>query len=297
LGLIVWMGFRFANPWNPPALFTMPTTALSVLLVTIIAPVYSDRAEGIFYLMRSQGLMTSSYIFGTTLYGFCVALVYYTLVLVGFYATYIFRGPTPCHYSSTGSSCYYDCGRYSHPVGESSEIFFDAEYKGNLVSLRATRSPGGLGMILGIVLVGSLTVPGVVMATAYLPGYRLPLTFVGFLSIMFGVYPLIHTLLPLSPDRVESCLKDMNSDACLWAFNEKNATTDFLNCAGQTVNPYSLSSFCVPSRASLLPQFGIFQTLSMTYFAQVKFESDPPGFVEEVLIPSIQGANCKGNTC
>jgi hypothetical protein len=296
LGLIVWMGFRFANPWNPPALFTMPTTALSVLLVTIIAPVYSDRAEGIFYLMRSQGLLTSSYIFGTTLYGFCVALVYYTLVLVGFYATYIFREPTVCNYNSTDSSCY-ENGRFRHPLAESSGIFFDAEYMGEFVSLTATRSPGGLGMILGIALVGSLTVPGVVMATAYLPGHRLPLVFVGFLSIMLGVYPLIHTLLRLSPDREESCLKDMDFDACEWAFNEKNATTDFLNCVGQTVYANSFSSFCVPSHASLLPQFGIFQTLSMTYFAQMKFESDPPGFVEEVLIPSIQGANCKGSTC
>ena len=299
LATTILVGLAYANAWNPISLFTVPTISLSVLVVTVIAPVYADRADGMFYLMCSQGLMESSYILGVVIYSFSVALIYNVLVLAGMYATPIFRAPHICGEED------YDCwGKFGERqyVWEPANIYgWEDVYKGSNVELSAVRSPSGFGMVFGVAFVSALIIPGTVLASSYLPGYRLPMVFVALAAIMFSVWPVIQTLVPQSEEQFIACLNSTNpNNVCDGAFNPTNADYHFLNCVGFGVNgDQSYRSFCIPPSAGLLPQFGIFQSLSMAYMSDIRFIAEPPGYIEDKLIPAIDalGGKCKGDTC
>ena len=52
------------------------------------------------------------------------------------------------------------------------------------------------------------------------------------------------------------------------------------------------NSLCIPAYAAILPQFGVFQTLAMALMSDIKFTSQPEGYVSEVLMPSMSGTDC-----
>jgi hypothetical protein len=67
-----------------------------------------------------------------------------------------------------------------------------------------------------------------------------------------------------------------------------------LNCVGFIINqPQTL---CTPSYTALLPQYGLFQMLSMSLTSDLVFFTDPAAFTE-VLISSIEGGKCSGDKC
>jgi hypothetical protein len=43
-----------------------PVNFLSLMLVNLVSPIYVDRNLSLFYLMRTQGLLKTSYILGTS---------------------------------------------------------------------------------------------------------------------------------------------------------------------------------------------------------------------------------------
>lgn len=74
--------------------------------------------------------------------------------------------------------------------------------------------------------------------------------------------------------------------------------TAFLDCVGLDANYKSIGSLCIPLFAAILPQFGRFQTLMMTLLSEIVLESDPPEYVQQVLIPALgDSVDCSGNTC
>ena len=67
----------------------------------------------------------------------------------------------------------------------------------------------------------------------------------------------------------------------------------FMNCHGFVGAPI----LCTPAYASLLPQYGILQLLSLALISDIKFTSDVPGYIEKDFLPNFEGLNCKGNVC
>ena len=63
-----------------------------------------------------------------------------------------------------------------------------------------------------------------------------------------------------------NCINNITPDACsqqtFIPFTTDTVDEDFLDCVGIQIN--QLQSLCIPPYAGLLPQFGLFQMLSMT---------------------------------
>jgi hypothetical protein len=71
----------------------------------------------------------------------------------------------------------------------------------------------------------------------------------------------------------------------------------FLDCVGLEANYKSIGSLCIPRTATILPQFGLFQTLMTTLLSWIVFLSDPPENVQQVRIPALSDSvECSGNT-
>merc|ERR1719401_2786282 len=71
----------------------------------------------------------------------------------------------------------------------------------------------------------------------------------------------------------------------------------FVECLGwQMANPLV---YCTPSYTSLLPQFGLFNTLSLTMFSDIVFYSEPSSFAGDTFVPVLvaAGAVCSGTRC
>eukprot|EP00339_Tiarina_fusa_P012759 CAMPEP_0117055772 /NCGR_PEP_ID=MMETSP0472-20121206/38691_1 /TAXON_ID=693140 ORGANISM="Tiarina fusus, Strain LIS" /NCGR_SAMPLE_ID=MMETSP0472 /ASSEMBLY_ACC=CAM_ASM_000603 /LENGTH=1686 /DNA_ID=CAMNT_0004771953 /DNA_START=109 /DNA_END=5169 /DNA_ORIENTATION=- len=275
---------------------------LSLPLIVVIGPTYADRAGGQLYLMRSQGLLPLAYVSGAGLYALSIQLVYGLILLSALYATPSFRDPLNCEED------YDACGwerRVSPEQGYPSDFYnFNDVFNGERVILSTLRSSGGYGKIFGLVVVLALTFPGAMLSASFLPGFRIPIAVISFITLGLVSLPVIMSaIFILDPKKSEMCLNTTISpnDICNSDFYLNNTGTEFLNCVGaQTMNNYlGYGTLCVPARSSMLPQFGIFNTLTMTYFAKIRFLSNPPNYVEDILIPNLiaNDVKCSGDTC
>ena len=138
---------------------------VSLILVTLVSPVYMDRKYGLDYLMRAQGLLGQSYLLGYGLYSFTVAFIFSLLVLSLFYATPLFREPQICDPSndlSSNTNCpYFEFG--DHRIVCSYELrsisWWSDTYNGEPVALYATFTAGSYGRIFGAAVMFALTMP------------------------------------------------------------------------------------------------------------------------------------------
>jgi hypothetical protein len=64
---------------------------LSMILVSIISPIYGDRHLGLHLMMQTQSMLDKSFLLGTSLYATVVALGYTTYILTFLFATKIYR--------------------------------------------------------------------------------------------------------------------------------------------------------------------------------------------------------------
>jgi len=116
--------------------------------------------------------------------------------------------------------------------------------------------------------------------------------------VMAGIYTADY-------EKLETCMNTTLSPngVCESEFYLNTTNSAFLDCVGvETMGNYIGSgSLCVAARSSILPQFGIFNTLTMAWMGKIRFISDPPNYVEEVLIPNLiandSKVKCKGDTC
>lgn len=279
------VGLALANGGTPVLAFTMPTVTLTLMLLCIIGPIYSDRAEGLFYLMRTQGMLAESFLSGSSLYALAVGSAYSFLVLSLLFATPIFRSPEICEpyicdpitgFCNYNPSCYNNGWGDPQEVTETTRIYnFYDEYEGQSVELSAIREPGGYGMIFGTIVLFALSFPGAVMSSAYLPGYKFPLVLITFICLLVGIWPMVMLLKTLDDEALIDCSNATSPDnVCDSDFNITDANEDFVNCVGLEVNSDHYQSFCVPPHAALLPQFGVFQARKLTFFS-----ADIPGAV------------------
>jgi ABC-type multidrug transport system ATPase subunit len=273
---------------------TLPTVFLSLMLVSLDVPIYNDRELGLFHLMRTQGLLKGSYLAGTGLYGLLVQLAFGCIMLSLFYAAPCFRDGLIC-FPEIGED-YANCGwaTFFEPMILAPTNVGTYDVQGESVDLYAVRSPGSYGMLIGTALYFSLAIPGAILSSTYLPGNKIAMAIVAFICLCVGVAPVIlYVTLIFGLEEVEKCYQDI----CPLESLVGDTGKQFLNCVGSLVNTYRISSLCMPPRAAILPQFGVFQTLAMTTMSQIKFATQPSGYEDMVLSQQGVTSGCYGGVC
>lgn len=284
-------------------------------------------------LVCVQGLLERSFLLGTAGYAFAIQFIYGLVMFQLFYATSLFRETQMCD-DNTIEECYtYDDGteycyntgnwcwnrRFGEPYREYGGSIMNLDKDSN-VEITASRTPGGYGTMILLPFIFALSTIGTSFASSAIPGsYKLAMVVVAFFTLIASFAPLANfvyffygnyyssgnyydyeekedslTRCRLALDPLDLCdnLKNMTIGG--------NLTAEYyMNCIGLDVNGEGIyPSLCTPSYASLLPQFGVVQLLSMVLSSEIKFHSDVPGYIENVFIPQyLQGIECEGNIC
>jgi ABC-type multidrug transport system fused ATPase/permease subunit len=302
LALIV--GFKAADSSEVAPFLVAPTIFLSLMLMNLVLPIYTDRNLGLFYLQRTQGLLKTSYILGTSIYALIVQFIFAFVLLSLFFATPVFRSPEICGSATDYTVSCYDRGFGDKRLAEPALLYWwNDEYNNEPVSLYATWEAGTYGRIFGSAVFWAFAAPGSVLASAYVPGYKFALVFVVFATLVASVLPVIYFYKFQNQDYLglEACEQNV-CNTPLENFDigsVSDISTAFLDCVGLDVNvKKSIGSLCIPAAAAILPQFGLFQTLMMTLLSEIVFVSDPPEYVQQVLIPALgDSVDCSGSTC
>ena len=251
--------------------FLLPTVmACSFMLISIISPIYADRANGLWKMMTTQSMMESSFLLGTSIYSLLVQFAYTFVLLTLFYASPIFRtASTPdCKadtsyitddiYDGSYSSYDYECGYSS--FGEKAivnprsrnQVLSGLDADGNEVSVYAHSAPGGYGLVLAIIIVFSLTLPGAVLSSAFLPGFKLSLVGISLVVLAACASPgFLHLGYNLDENWLGNCTESFfqNHVNCSdTVFTLDNANADFVDCVGfsSMANIFSGSSSLSP---------------------------------------------------
>jgi hypothetical protein len=271
-----------ANNTSAVPFMVGPVCFLSMTIITLVTPIYRDRSTGLFYLMKAQGLLKSSYICGYGLYSFLVQFLFGLVMLTAMYLPGLFRDPVIC---GDTDSCEQ---RWSWNRRISGGFVVDV--KDPDVYIYATWKAGGYGMLFGAAFMFALTAPGAVFASAYVPGHKLALVLVATACLLAGIFPIISYFL-LAPRFTDECVETV----CDTTSKEGSS---FLNCIGVQVNADALGSLCMPSYAAMLPQLGLFHMISATLLGNILFVSDPPDYATSVFIPSLgSDVQCDGDVC
>jgi hypothetical protein len=122
-----------------------PIIFLSLMLVNLISPIYADRNLGLFYLMRTQGLMKTSYVLGTSIYSLIVQFVFAFVLLSIFFAAPVFRSPDVCASVESCSGRGFGDPRVVQPVYI---YWWNDEYNNEEVRLYATWQAGSCKYIV-----------------------------------------------------------------------------------------------------------------------------------------------------
>jgi hypothetical protein len=109
---------------DPIPSFLLIIVFVSLLLVTILGPIYADRAGGHFYIIQTQGLLPTAYFASAGLFGFSAQFAYTSLALTHVFAMPIFREAKLCEQSETD---YYLCwGRFGdRPIVEDATVIWN----------------------------------------------------------------------------------------------------------------------------------------------------------------------------
>jgi ABC-type multidrug transport system ATPase subunit len=88
------LGLGLAALWPYEAIYyflLLTVFFLSMIMISLISPIYSDRNLGLQKMMEMQSLFRSSFLLGTSIYSLVVSFVYTFVVLTLFFATPIYR--------------------------------------------------------------------------------------------------------------------------------------------------------------------------------------------------------------
>lgn len=135
--------------------------------------------------------------------------------------------------------------------------------------------------------------------SSFLPGYKVPMIGVSMIMLVACVSPFILTVAKsVDPYFIGNCTEAiMNDTSCSqFSFDLDNANSTFVECVGQELLATNLLIFCLPTEASILPQIGLFHTLSLSLMSSVVFYSEPANYATEVFVPNLK-ASCSGNSC
>lgn len=296
-------GFGMAVSWPDQSLkfyLIVPVSLMSTMLISIISPMYSDRNAGLDKMLATQSMLESSYLLGTSVYSLVAQFTYSFVLLTLFFGSTVFRTARrpDCDYNDD-----YECGYAKfggrpvlHP-SDREEVLSGISSDGNQVSVFAHVAAGNYGMIFGIICIFSLTLPGAVLSSAFLPGHKISLIGVSFVLLAACVSPLILYIAQLlDPFFFVGCTKYIQSSSLESQFTLDNANKEFVELIGLRMSdPYL---YCTPSYVSILPQMGLFNTLSLTLMSDIVFYSEPEDYANEFIAKLVEGgASCSGNRC
>jgi len=242
----------------------------------------------------TQGMMEPSFLIGTWLYSFAVQFVYSFVFLTLFFGTSIYRNASTCD----GSSDTYKCYQFgSRPVAYPVSVLAGS-FKGNDVAVSAHIAPGSYGMVIGIIIIFSLTFPGAVLSSAFLPGTKISLFGVTLLLLVASASPAILNLMnSFDYEFTENCFGnlqhvfDPGSGITL-----DNAGSNFVEWVGWQVTDATL--LCTPAYVSILPQIGLFNTLLLSLMSQVVISTEPEEYLDDFISQlKGRGASCSGSQC
>ena len=245
-------------------------------LLTIMTPIYHERYSGLFYLTRAQGMLKTAHISAQAVYSYCVSLLFTFLVLSFVFATPLFRMSEVCD-PVDGDQCKWKFGD-RHKMEEVPLVeWWSDEYEGQSVQLYARHTPGHYGLMVGIMAALPLTIPGSVLASSHLPGFKIGITLLALIVLIVTIIPWVLSELFSSrkPNRLQEC----EWDICNTTFYGNESTVDgetFLNCVGLDTHTGPSGAFCIPTVAGLLPQMGTYQGLYMSLISEITLTSDPP---------------------
>ena len=172
-------------------------------------------------------------------------------------------------------------------------------FKGNDVSVSAHIAPGSYGMVIGIIVFFSLTFPGAVLSSAFLPGTKISLFGVTLLLLVACASPaILYIMNILDYEFQENCagnlqrVIDSGSGITL-----DNAGSNFVEWVGWYVTT-DINALCTPAYVSILPQIGLFYTLLLSLMSQVVISMEPEEYLDD-FISQLKGggASCSGSQC
>ena len=156
--------------------------------------------------------------------------------------------------------------RTIHPSWRTTVL--SGQHNGEDVTVYAHPGASGYGLVFAIIVVFSLSSPGTVLSSSFLPGYRIPLLAISLLLLVACISPLILIATKLNDaEFFENCavrqMKEIN--ACSqYSFDLDNVNSTFVECVGlEIASPQVLCLAASTAHASILPQFGLFYTLTL----------------------------------
>lgn len=314
------IGFVMATMWpsfEVQYYLLITVCLLSFMLISVISPIYSDRNNGLFKMMSTQSMSETSFLLGTTIYSLIVQFTYVFVLLTLFFGSTVFRNAsTPdcgsttynddlygSSYTSYDNECGYATFGEKPVIHPSSRVeVFSGIYEGSDATVYAYPSAGGYEMIFGIIVVFSLSFPGSVLSSAFLPGFKITLVCIGIALLAACVSPgILHLTYAIDPYSYGNCIERIAQHFEFDMFESSGYTLDdvsstFVEDVGLSqMNPFV---FCTPAYAGILPQMGLFQTLALTLMSDITFYSEPEGYVDQFVAKLNEGgATCRGNTC
>jgi len=147
-------------------------------------------------------------------------------------------------------------------------------------------------MVVGIAIVAAFSSVGFALCTAFFPGHHLALVMILLLIYAGNMLDILLT----EGYTVHRYICEGRT------FALDTVDSEFVDCVGYRIAydrywDYSSIGGIRPV-SSLFRNVGIFQMLLMVNSANIKFVSDQEGYVEDILIPALQGeVHCKDHTC
>lgn len=169
-------------------------------------------------------------------------------------------------------------------------------YNNNTVSVYAHPASGGYVLLFGIIAMFSLTTPGAVLSSAFFPGFKISLIIITIILLAACASPMIYYVFAFysvswtnSDSQLRECLTNIprldNSTTI------ENAGSNFVEVVGWQITDQSL--LCTPAMVSILPQMGLFQTLTLSLVSEIVFYSEPQEYADQFINQLIQGgASC-----
>jgi len=296
-----WVSFRATNAFVRVPVMCCLVVPLSLPLVTLVSPTYSDRRSGLFMLMKTQGVMQVAYILAQSLYAFAYQLMFGLLVAICIYIPNLYRQPSLCQDGGTAGfgddfyrrdDCYPNLYEWQR-IESATQIWTDPD---SGASILATWKGGSLWKLFCVVFVFALSRPGILLMSSYLPGHKLANVTVATLVICSAVIPIIPYFRVKAEEQLECTERISNPERRFDSLDDiRNNSAAFLNYVG--IRVADVQSLCLPTTGAILPAFGVFQLLSLTLFSNVLLVSDPPEYIHESLVPNLQNVICSGDTC
>lgn len=243
VGLFVGITWENFDPFMPIILVVIA----SIIWPSLQARSYSDRTNGMFHFLRTQGMLGTAFVTSRVLYIAVIQFVFVFLLLTLSLISPTFRGPdyrNEC-FNVGANGLLVRKSSYDPVTGAYTPVPSYC-YQGALSASGTFYQfpwPGNYGQLFGIMVMFALAAPGILTMFAYLPGNKRAIAFLSLIALGLGVAPIALGFVPSVID-LGTCLS-----------------------AG------SVGPFCAKNGFAMIPQFGMY--MALTAYQQSRFAVVP----------------------